>query len=38
MRNGITKENILLNIKFYVQPTFKTQKDMNDEWKKTTNK
>lgn len=38
MKNGITKENILLNIKFYVQPIFKTQEDMNDEWKKTANK
>lgn len=38
MRNGITKENILLNIKIYVQPAFKTREDMNDEWKKTANK
>lgn len=38
MRDGITKENILSNIKFYVRPIFKTQKDMNDEWIKTTNK
>lgn len=37
-RNEITKENILLNIKFYVQPIFKTQEDMNDKWKKTANK
>lgn len=38
MKNGITKENILLNIKFYVQSIFKTQEDMNDKWKKTANK
>lgn len=38
MRGGITKGNILLNIKFYAQPVFKTQEDMNDEWKKTANK
>ena len=38
MRNGITKENILLNIKIYVQPIFKTREDMKDDWKKTTNK
>lgn len=38
MRSGITKENILLNIKIYVQPAFKTQEDMNDEWKKKSNK
>lgn len=38
MRTGITKENILLNIKLYVQPAFKTQEDMNDGWKKTANK
>lgn len=37
-RNEITKENILLNIKFYVQPIFKTQEDMNDKWKETANK
>lgn len=35
MRNGITKENILLNIEFHILPAFKTQEDMNDEWKKT---
>lgn len=38
MRNGITKENILLNIKIYVQTAFKTREDMNDEWKKKANK
>ena len=38
MRNGITKENILLNINIYVKETFKTQEDMNDNWKKTANK
>lgn len=38
MRNGITKENILLNIQIYCQPAFKTREDMNDEWKKTANK
>lgn len=38
MRNGITKQNILLNIKIYVQPAFKTREDMNDEWKKKANK
>lgn len=38
MRNGITKENILLNIEIYVQTAFKTREDMNDEWKKKANK
>lgn len=38
MRNGITKENILLNIKIYVQPIFKTREDMKDEWTKIANK
>ena len=38
MRNGITKENILSNIKIEAIPAFKTQEDMNDEWKKTANK
>ena len=38
MRTGITKENILLNIELYVQPSFKTQEDMKDEWKKGANK
>lgn len=38
MRNGITKENILLNIKIESQKVFKTREDMNDEWKKTANK
>lgn len=38
MRTGITKENILLNIELYVQPAFKTQEDMKDEWKKGANK
>lgn len=38
MKDGITKENILLNIKFYVQTAFKTQEDMNDKWKRTSNK
>ena len=38
MRNGITKENILLNVELYVQPAFKTQEDMDDEWKKEANK
>lgn len=32
------KKNILLNIKLYVQTSFKTQEDMKDEWKKGTNK
>lgn len=31
MRDGITKGNILLNIKIYVQTAFKTREDMNDE-------
>ena len=38
MRNGITKENILLNINIYVKEAFKTQEDMDDNWKKTANK
>lgn len=38
MRTGITKENILSNIELYVQPSFKTQEDINDGWKKTANK
>ena len=38
MRNEITKENILLNIEIYVKEAFKTQEDMNDNWKKTANK
>lgn len=38
MRDGITKGNILLNIKIYVQTAFKTREDMNDEWKKKANK
>lgn len=38
MRTGITKENILLNIQLYAQPSFKTREDMKDEWKKTANK
>ena len=38
MKDGITKENILLNIKLYVRAAFKTQEDMNDEWKKKANK
>ena len=38
MRTEITKENILLNIELYIQPAFKTQEDMKDEWKKGANK
>ena len=38
MRNGITKENILLNIKIASEKIFKTREDMNDEWKKIANK
>lgn len=38
MRNGITQENILSNIKIYVKTAFKTEEDMNDELKKTANK
>ena len=38
MRNGITKENILLNIEIESQKAFKTKEDMNDEWRKTANK
>lgn len=38
MRNGITKENILLNIEIYVQPAFKTPEDFKDKWKKKSNK
>ena len=38
MRNGITKENILLNIEFESLKAFKTREDMNDEWNKKANK
>lgn len=38
MRNGITKENILSNIKIDVLKAFKTEEDMNDEWRKRANK
>ena len=38
MKNGITKENLLSNIRLEVQKTFKTQEDFTDEWKKTDNK
>lgn len=38
MRNGITKKNILSNIKIYVQKAFKNQEDINDEWTKIGNK
>lgn len=38
MKNGITKENILLNIKIDVQESFKTQDDLKDDWRKTANK
>lgn len=38
MRNGITKENILSNIKLYIKRADKTREDMSDEWKKTANK
>lgn len=38
MQNGITKENILLNIEIEVRESFKTQEDLKDEWKRTTNK
>lgn len=38
MRNGIIKENILSNIKIYVQPAFKTLEDKTDEWKHKANK
>lgn len=38
MRNGITKENILLNIKIYVKPAFKTREDKTDEWTHKANK
>lgn len=38
MRNGITKENILLNIETKAIAVFKTQEDMDDKWRKTANK
>ena len=38
MRNGITKKNILLNIKIESHKTFKTPEDARDEWKKGANK
>ena len=38
MRNEITKENILSNIKLEVLKSFKTQEELSDEWKKAANK
>ena len=38
MRNGITKENILLNIKIKVQRAIKTKEDLNNEWKRKASK
>jgi hypothetical protein len=38
MKDEITKENILLNIKIKIQKSSKTQEDFKDEWKKTANK
>lgn len=38
MKNGITNENILSNIKLYVKRVDKTREDMSDEWKRTANK
>ena len=38
MKNGITKDNILLNINLEVKEVFKTDEDLKDDWKKNTNK
>lgn len=38
MHQGITKQNILLNIKFDTIPIFKTKQDLLDKWKRTANK
>lgn len=38
MHQGITKQNILLNIKFDIIPIFKTKQDLLDKWKRTANK
>lgn len=38
MKDGITKENILLNIKIKVRRVLKSQKDLKDEWKREANK
>lgn len=38
MKDNITKENILLNIKIDVHESFKTQDDLKDKWKKIANK
>lgn len=38
MKNRITKENILLNITLEAQEVFKTNEDLEDDWKRTANK
>ena len=38
MKNGITKDNILLNINLEVKEVFKTDEDLKDDWKKDANK
>ena len=38
MKNGITKDNILLNINLEVKEVFKTDEDLKDDWKKNANK
>ena len=38
MKNGITKDNILLNINLEVKEVFKTDEDLKDNWRKNANK
>lgn len=38
MKDGITKNNLLLNIRFGVYPSYLTKEDKEDEWKRTSNK
>lgn len=38
MKDGITKNNLLLNIRFKAHPSRLTKKDKEDEWKRTSNK
>lgn len=38
MKDGISKKNFLLNIDLKVIPAFLTEKDLTDEWKRTSKK
>lgn len=38
MKDGVSKKNFLLNIDLKVIPTFLTEKDLKDEWKRTSKK